>query len=122
MSPQEIIAKDCERTGHRVGAVMHGIAVAFDKRGAKLFHDGKSVVILEPIGQSKMDFEVHLFTVDSPLGIVRSVRRIGDQIRQVPSLEKVYGDAEPQVVQMLRTAGFPVENSDRKEFNWMARA
>lgn len=122
MTPQEIIAADCERTGHRVGAVMHGVMTALDKRGAKLFHDNKSVAIIEPIGKSKTDFEVHLFTADAALGLVRSVKSLGEQIRGVPQLERVYGQAEPQVIEMLRVAGFPVEKSDKKDFNWMSEA
>lgn len=122
MTPQEVIVQDCERSGYRPGAVLHGVAVAMDKRGAKLFHDSKSVVILEPIGKSSKSFEVHLFTVDPPLPLVRSLQKIGDQIRRVPGLEKVYGQAEPQVIKMLRASGFPVEESDLKDFNWMARA
>ncbi len=122
MTPQEIVAADCERTGHRVGAVMHGVMMALDK-GGKIFHDNKSVVVLEPLGKSKKDFEVHLFTVDASLGLVRSVQKIIEQIRQVPGLERVYGDAEdPQVIKMLRTTGLDVQESDKKNFTWMAEA
>lgn len=123
MTPQEIIAADCERTGHRVGAVMHGVMKAMDKAGAQVLHDNKSVVILEPIEKSKKDFKVHLFTVDSPLGVVRSVQKIVAQIQQVPGLERVYGNAkDPQVIQMLRTAGVAVQKPDKKDYTWMAEA
>jgi hypothetical protein len=122
MTPQEVIAADAERSGQRLGAVLHGLAVAMDKHKAKMFHDNKSVVILEPIKGSQTDFEVHLFTADSPMGIVRSVQRITQQIAAVPKLERVYGQAKPQVIQMLRTSGLQVEKSDKKDYNWMAKA
>lgn len=122
MTPQEVISADAERNGKRPGAALHGVSVAMDKRKAKLFHDGKSVVILDPINGSKTDFEVHLFTADSPLGITRSVQRITQQIAAVPKLERVYGKAEQQVIRMLRNSGLAVERSDKKDYNWMAKA
>lgn len=122
MTPQEVIVADCDRTGHRIGAVMHGVMAAMDK-GGKVFHDNKSVVILEPLGESKKDFKVHLFTVDASLGLVRSVQKIIEQIRQVPGLERVYGNAkDPQVIKMLRTTGLVVQKPDKKDFTWMAEA
>jgi len=79
--------------------------------------------VLEPIGKSKSEFQVHLFTVDSPVGLVRSVKAIVAQIEQVPGLERVYGDAkDKQVIQMLRTAGVAVQKSDKPKFTWMAEA
>ena len=122
MTPQEVIIQDCERTGHRIGAVMHGVAKALD-HGAKLFHDDKSVVVLEPIGKSQREYKVHLFTVDSPVGLVRSVRKIVAQIAAIPKLQRVYGNAkDPQVIKMLRTAGVAVQKPDKEGFTWMAEA
>ena len=122
MTPQEVVIQDCERTGHRVGAVMYGIAKAVDK-GAEIFHDNKSVVVLEPIEKSKSDFQVHLFTVDSPPGLVRSIQKIVTQIQAVPNLQRVYGNAkDPQVIKMLRTAGVAVQKPDKDGFTWMAEA
>ena len=122
MTPQEVVIQDCERTGHRVGAVMYGIARAVDN-GAKIFHDNKSVVVLEPIEKSEGDFQVHLFTVDSPSGLVRSIQKIVAQIQAVPNLNRVYGNAkDPQVIKMLRTAGVAVQKPDKDGFTWMAEA
>lgn len=123
MTPQEIVIADAQRNGKPPGAVMGGIAKAIDTKGAKVLHDGKSVVVIEPIEKSKKDFQVHLFTVDSPIGLVRSVRNMVAQIQQMPGLERVYGDAkDPQVIQMLRTAGVAVQKSDKSKFTWMAKA
>ena len=123
MTPQEILVADAERNGKRPGAVMGGVAMAMDKRGAQLLHDNKSVVILEPIEKSKKDFQVHLFTADSPVGLVRSVQAMVNQIKQIPSLERVYGDTkDKQVIQMLKTAGVSVQDSDKSQFTWMAKA
>lgn len=123
MTPQEILVADAERNGKMPGAVMGGVAMAMDKRGAQLLHDNKSVVILEPIEKSKSDFQVHLFTADSPVGLVRSVQAMVNQIKQIPNLERVYGDTkDKQVIQMLKTAGVSVQNSDKSQFTWMAKA
>lgn len=119
MTPQEVIAADCERTGHRIGAVMHGVMAAMDK-GGRVFHDNKSVVVLEPMGESKKDYKAHLFTIDASLGLVRSVQKIIAQIMEVPSLKRVYGNAkDPQVIKMLRTTGLDVQKPDKENFTWM---
>lgn len=123
MTPQEIVVADAQRNGKPPGPIMGGIARAIDKKGAKVLHDGKSVVVVEPIEKSKKDFQVHLFTADSPIGLVRSVRNMVGKIQKMPGLERVYGDAkDPQVLQMLRTAGVDVQKSDKSKFTWMAKA
>ena len=123
MTPQEVVIADAQRNGKPPGAVMGGIALAIDTKGAQVMHDNKSVVVLEPIGKSKSEFQVHLFTADSPVGLVRSIKSIVAQIEQVPGLERVYGDTkDKQVVQMLRTAGVAVQESDKPKFTWMAEA
>jgi hypothetical protein len=123
MSPQEVVIADAQRNGKSPGVVMGGIALAIDTKGARVMHDNKSVVVLEPIEKSKSDFQVHLFTVDSPVGLVRSVKSIVAQIEQIPGLERVYGDTkDKQVIQMLRTAGVAVQKSDKPKFTWMAEA
>lgn len=123
MTPQEVVVADAQRNGKPPGPIMGGIAQAIDNKGAKVLHDGKSVVVIEPIEKSKKDFQVHLFTADSPIGLVRSVRNMVAQIQQMPGLERVYGDAkDPQVIQMLRTAGVAVQKSDKPKFTWMAKA
>ena len=123
MTPQEVVIADAQRNGKPPGAVMGGIALAIDTKGAQVMHDNKSVVVLEPIGKSKSEFQVHLFTVDSPIGLVRSIKSIVAQIEQVPGLERVYGDTkDEQVIQMLRTAGVAVQKSDKPKFTWMAEA
>jgi hypothetical protein len=123
MTPQEVVIADAQRNGKPPGVVMGGIALAIDTKGAQVMHDNKSVVVLEPIGKSKSEFQVHLFTADSPVGLVRSVKSIVAQIEQIPGLERVYGDAkDEQVIQMLRTAGVAVQKSDKPKFTWMAEA
>jgi hypothetical protein len=123
MTPAEIISNDAERSGKRPGAALHGVSVAVDKRGAKVLHDDRSVVVVEPIRGSKAKYSLHLFTADSPIGLVRSVKNLVPQIQKIPGLEFVYGDTEnPQLVRLIRAAGVDVLKSDNQKFTWMAKA
>ena len=122
MEVLDIIAQDAKRSGKRPADVLTGVMIALDRRNAKLLHDNKSVAIIEPLDEGRTEYEVHLFTVDNPMSLVRSVKNLGSQIRSVPKLERVYGKANPEVIKMLKVAGFPVAQSDKKEFNWMAKA
>jgi len=121
MTPQEIITQDAERAGQRPGAVLHGVAVAVDKKKAALLQDNKSLVVLEPIGKSKHEYSAHLFTADAPAGLVRSMIALRNQMRRSTKFKKIYSDSlDQKILKLLETAGFNVQKSDKKDFKWMA--
>jgi hypothetical protein len=122
MTPVEILSAEAERNGKRPGALLHGISVAIDERNAVLLHDAGSVVLLDPIDKSRKKYSVHLATVDSPMGVVRSVQKLRPKIFSTPGLEWIYGDTkDQQVIRMLRTAGYQVLKSDDPNYTWMAK-
>jgi hypothetical protein len=123
MTPAEVISEDAQRSGSRPGAAMNYIAIAMDKRKAFILHDNKSVLLLDPIDKDRRKYAVHLFTVDSPIGLLRSVKNLIPEIQGVYGLEYVYGNTkDPQVIQMIRAAGVDVLKSDNPKFTWMAEA
>ena len=123
MTPEEIISQDCERTGYRVGAVMHGILDAVQKRSAIVFQDNKTVIVLDPLKKGSHDFETGLFTVDSPIGLVRSLKNmLANEGPKLPAHTTLYGGNEdPQILRMIKQAGFPLEKADKPHFVWMAK-
>lgn len=120
MTPQEIIMQDAERSGQRPGAVMHGVAVAVDKKKAVMLHDNKSLLILEPIGKSKHEFSAHLFTADAPTGLVRSMKTLRAQMIRSSQFKHIYSASlDQKILKLLDAAGFDVQKSDKKDFKWM---
>ena len=122
MTPQEVIAEDAQRVGARPGAALHYVSIAVDKRKAIILHDNKSVLLLDPIDEERSKYAVHLFTADSPVGIVRSLKNLYPDVFGVYGLEYIYGNTkDPQVIRMVRNAGVNVLKSDDPKFTWMAK-
>jgi hypothetical protein len=120
MTPQEIFTIDAQRNKKRPGALIHGVAQAVDLRGAKLFHDNKIVLILEPIDERVGDWFVHMFSGEPPLNLKYSAPVLLRQVRGIPGIRRVYGSpTDLQILDVLRSVGFPVKKSDKKKFNWM---
>lgn len=121
MTPQEVISADAERNGKRPGAALHGVAIAMDKRKAKLLHDNKTVVILDPIDAKAGEYDVHLFTVDTPQGLATSGMKLVQQAKNTPELRKAYfSSTSSQIARLLRMAGVQLTKADKKGFAWMA--
>jgi hypothetical protein len=120
MTPQEIIEADSQRTGNRVGAVLGGVMAALDKNKAELFHHNKVAIILEPIKKSKTDWSVHMFSANPPLNLKQSAPILLQQVQANPNIRKVYGDpTDLEILNVLKSVGFNVQRSDRKDFQWM---
>jgi len=121
MNIADIIAADAEQGGKRPGDVLHGVMVAVDKRKAKLLHDNKTVVILDPIDAKAGEYDVHLFTADNPQGVASSVMKLVQQARTIPQARKAYfSSTAPQIARLLRMAGVQLTKADKKGFAWMA--
>lgn len=122
MTPVEILSEEARRNKTRPGAFLHGVSVAIDKKKAVLLHDANTVVLLDPIDKDRKKYAVHMASVDSPIGVVRSVKNLHQKIFGIPGLECIYGDAkDQQVIRMVRTAGYNVLKSDNPKFTWMAK-
>lgn len=116
----DIITADAERDGVMPGAVVTGLSIAIDKRGAKLFHDNKTVAVIEPIKDSKGSFEIHLFTADNPSGLLQSCRVLFQEISALPGMQKLYSTFEdPKIKKLLEMIGVDLKKSDKKGFTWM---
>lgn len=121
MNIADIIAADAEQGGKRPGDVLHGVMVAVDKRKAKLLHDNKTVVILDPIDAKAGEYDVHLFTVDTPQGLATSGMKLVQQAKNTPELRKAYfSSTSSQIARLLRMAGVQLTKADKKGFAWMA--
>jgi len=124
MNPEDIISQDSERNGYRPGAVMHGILDAVQKRQALIFHDNKTVIVLDPLNKGSNNFEIELFTVDSPIGLVRSLKNmLANEAPKLPAQSKIYVDSKSsQVAKLMQQSGIPLQKSDKPKFTWMLEA
>ena len=120
MKPSEIIIQDSEKRNLDPKVVLFGVNYIIKKGGLILSQD-KSVLVLQRI--SKKAFDFHLFTIDSPIGLSKSLLMFLSQM-QNKGINELYGKADNQeiigLIKHLATSkGVEVKNSDLPQYNWM---
>jgi len=119
MTPEEIITKDAEKRGLDSAQAVNSVAALIKKHSATLLHHGDSLLLLRGIGKDAV--ELHLFTEDSPLSLLKALKVFVANIRH-SKLDKVYGNADNEgIIKMLQKAGVDVLPSDLQQYNWMAK-
>jgi hypothetical protein len=119
MTPEEIITKDATKRGLDPAQSVNNIAALIQKHSATLLHHGDSLLLLRGIG--KKSVELHLFTEDSPLSLLKALKVFIKNIRH-SSLDKVYGNADNEgIIRLLQKAGVDILPSDLPQYNWMAK-
>jgi hypothetical protein len=119
MTPTEIIREDSLSRNIDPDKTLKNIAYMVKNGNATLIQHGDTVLFL--LRFSPKAVELHLFTKDSPLGLISAVRKFVETIRKT-NLEAVYGRADNEgILALLRRAGVNVEKSNMPQYNWMAK-
>jgi hypothetical protein len=119
MTPTEIITKDAEKRGLDPAQTVNSVAALIKNHSATLLHHGNTLLLLRGIGKDSV--ELHLFTEDSPISLIKALKVFVANIRH-SKLDKVYGNADNEgIVQLLKKAGVDVLPSDLEQYNWMAK-
>jgi hypothetical protein len=117
MTPSEIISQDIQAHGHNPERVLRWVAGHVHRHNAILLQHGNSVLLVKKIAPHQV--ELHLFTRDKPLALVGAIKDFYEKIKK-SDIKKMYGKADnPQIVQLMKTAGVKVQNSDKPQYNWM---
>ena len=69
----------------------------------------------------KKNSELHLYTLDPPMKLARSLKYFIDKIK-ASDLKRVYGTVafDAPILRMLRDFGINVQESDNPQYQWMA--
>lgn len=118
MKPTEIITADAERNGVNPTPILNKLLKNLKNKDAILMQSGNSVLVVRKI--EKGIAELHLYTVDEPMAMIRALREFIRKIRR-SDLDAVYGNADnPQIIQVLQALGVEVMDSDLSGYNWKA--
>jgi hypothetical protein len=118
MTPTEIIVADAQRNGVDPNRLLSYVSQQIQSKKAVLMSANNSLLLI--ITMPDDTAELHLYTADSPLGLMKSVTEFINDIKRT-GLKRVYGKADNQeILEMLKRLGVDVQPSDRPEFNWMA--
>ena len=118
MKPTEIITADAKRNGVNPAPILNKLGRLLNNKEAIMLQSRNSVLIVQKIGKGIA--ELHLYTTDNQMGLVRALREFIKKIRS-SGLDAVYGKADnPQIIQMLKALDVEVIDSDLPEYNWKA--
>jgi hypothetical protein len=120
MQASDIIKQDSQQHGVNPDVALSHVATLVNSKKATLMQKNDSVILVTMIGKGAA--EVHLFTADSPLNLASSIRQFYSELKSNGHIHVMYGKADsPQIVQLMKRAGLPVENSNNPKYNWMVR-
>jgi len=118
MKPSEIIAADAQKTGVDPNKALSFVGSAIQNKTGLLLQKNNSVLLLQAISNDSAS--VHLFTVDQPMTLVKSLKYFVDKINE-SDLRAVYGTTEnPKFLDLLVNFGLKIQESDNPKYNWMA--
>ena len=118
MKPTEIITEDAKRNGVNPTPILNKLNRNLQTKDAILMQSGNSVLVIRKIEKGLA--ELHLYTVDEPMAMIRALRQFIGKIRN-SDLNAVYGNADnAQIIQVLKSLGVEVVNSDLPGYNWKA--
>jgi hypothetical protein len=120
MKTSEIILNDKESIKAGADKVLATVGKFIKSGHGVLLKDNNSVLLLIRLGEGLV--ELHLFTLDKPLTVAKSIKNFIKKIRE-SDLKAVYGTApmDSPVVQMLNISGVKVEKSNLPNYQWMAK-
>jgi len=118
LKPSQIIIADMEKHGNDPVPFLKALTIALQKKAVILMQENNSVLMLTRIGQGMV--ELHLFTVDSPIKVAKSLIQFIKKIR-ASDIKVVYGADEPtQTLQLLKNLDVNIMPSDNPKYKWMA--
>jgi hypothetical protein len=119
MKPSEIILKDKNSIRDGADKVLAAISKIIKDKAGLLLQQNDSVLLLINLGEGNV--ELHLYTLDQPMKLARSLKYFIDKIK-ASDLKRVYGSIEfdAPIIRMLRDFGIDIQKSDKPKYQWMA--
>ena len=121
MKASEIILQDSERNGVDGQQLLNGIAAAVKSKQSIVLQENDSVLVMSHMQGKPHNFSLHLFTMDAPLTLAKSITTFIKKIRGMEGGQNVYGDTDnQQLLALLKRLGVDVLDSDLEGYTWMA--
>ena len=118
MTPEEIITADADERGLDPAPILKSIGRSIDKGESVALHEGDSLLLVRKLDEN--DAELHLFTSDKPMALVKAIMKFIEKLTQT-HVQYFYGNADrDHIIEMLKMLGVKVEDSDKPGYNWKA--
>jgi hypothetical protein len=120
MKPTEIIKANAQQQGVQPESVIAGVGRAIQEKKSFLMQENNSVLVSTMIAPGTV--EAHLFTMDSPMVLVKSIAGFLEQFKQARFVHTIYvGSSNQQIGRLLQLAGCNPQHSDKPGYDWMIR-
>lgn len=122
MPPSKIIMADLGRkeTPENVQEVLMALAQLNEQGKLFMLQENNTVAVLISIGDKIV--EAHLFSVDKPLVMARSLKTILEELKR-SHLDRMYSNVDddtPKLLALMKNFGITPAQSDKPEYVWMA--
>lgn len=122
LPPSQIIMQDLGRKASPEELQQSIAALAELNNQGKLFilQENNTIAVLISIGDNVV--EAHLFTIDKPLVMARSLKVILEELKR-SHLKRMYSNVDedtPKILALMRNFGITTKESDNPEYVWMA--
>lgn len=122
MPPSQIIMADLGRkeTPETVQQALQALAQLNEQGKLFMLQENNTVAVLISIGENIV--EAHLFSVDKPLVMARSLKVILQELKR-SHLKRMYSNVDedtPKLLALMQNFGIEAAESDNPEYVWMA--
>lgn len=122
MPPSKIIMADLGRkeTPENVQQVLQALSQLNEQGKLFMLQENNTVAVLISIGDKIV--EAHLFSVDKPLIMARSLKTILEELKR-SHLDRMYSNVDddtPKLLALMQNFGVTPAESDKPEYVWMA--
>jgi len=119
MKATEIIMQDAQNNGVDGTILLQYLHQQMFNHKTVLLQENKSVLSLTKIDNG---VSVHLYSLDSPIILMKSLVSFLKKIRNMPQVKVIYGDTKNEsILRLLGMIGLNVEPSNLPKYTWMAR-
>jgi hypothetical protein len=122
MPPSKIIMADLGRkeSPEDVQQVLQALVQLNEQGKLFMLQENNTVAVLISIGENIV--EAHLFSVDKPLIMARSLKTILEELKR-SHLDRMYSNVDddtPKLLALMQNFGIKAVQSDKPEYVWMA--
>jgi hypothetical protein len=121
MPPSQIITADLGRkaTPEEVQEALKALEILVEQDKLFILQENNTIIVLISIGDSVV--EAHLFSVDVPLVMARSLKTMLEELKR-SHLKRMYSNVDddtPKILALMNRFGFEIQESDNPEYVWM---
>ena len=120
MKPTDIIRANAQQQGVSPEAVVGGVGKAIQEKRSFIIQENDTVLVATLIGPGTID--LHMFTMDPPMTLVKSIAKALEQIKRARFIHVIYVQSkDPQIKRLMDLAGWQPQHSDKLGYDWMIR-